>query len=81
LLLVGIGSSEQERLTNLGNAVALAVRYSFDLFFQVRPELEKLLTALRLKSTTLFRGRADLLPISKLQAFFKQPRFRQGWKE
>ncbi len=32
LLLVGIGSSEQERLTNLGNAVALAVRYSFDLF-------------------------------------------------
>ena len=31
LLLVGIGSREQERLTNLGTAVALAVRYSFDI--------------------------------------------------
>ena len=30
LLLVGIGSREQERLANLGNAVALAVRYSSD---------------------------------------------------
>jgi len=38
LLLVGIGSRKQERLTNLGNAVALAARYSFDLFLQVRSD-------------------------------------------
>ena len=64
LFLVGIGSREQERLANLGNAVALAVRYSFDLILQVRSEREKLSTALMLTSTTVFRGRADLLPIS-----------------
>ena len=66
LFLVGIGSREQERLTNLGRAVALAVRYSFDLFLQVRPELEKVRSALMLRSTTVFRGRADLLPISNV---------------
>jgi hypothetical protein len=55
MLLVGIGSREQKRLTNLGNAVALVIRYSFDVF-QVRPELEKLRTTLGLRSTTLFRG-------------------------
>jgi hypothetical protein len=55
MLLVGIGSREQERLTNLGNAVTLVIRYSFDVF-QVRPELEKLRTTLGLRSTTLFRG-------------------------
>ena len=32
LLLVGVGSREQERLTNLGDAVALAVRYFFNIF-------------------------------------------------
>ena len=47
MLLVGIGSREQERLTNLGNAVALAVRYSFDLFLQVRSEREKIRVARR----------------------------------
>jgi hypothetical protein len=70
MLLVSIGSDEQKRLTNLGNAVALAIRYSFDIFFQVRSELEKLRIALMLTSTTVLRGRADLLPISKLEAFF-----------
>ena len=71
LLLVSIGSCKQECLTNLGNAVALAVRYSFDLPLQVRPELEKLRTALMLTSTTVFRGRVDLLPIPKLESLFK----------
>jgi hypothetical protein len=66
LLLVGFGSREQERLRNLGNAVALAVRYSFDIFFQVRSELEARGTALTLTSTTVFRGRSDLLPISNV---------------
>jgi hypothetical protein len=64
-------SREQECLTNLGNAVALAVRYSFDLFLQVRSEREKLTTVLMLTSTAVFRVWADLLPISKLEAFFK----------
>jgi hypothetical protein len=66
LLVVSIGSREEERLTNLGNAVALAVRYSFDIFFQVRSELEKLRTALMLTPTILFRGRTDSLPISNV---------------
>ncbi len=32
LLLVGVRSREQEHLTNLGDAVALAVRYFFNIF-------------------------------------------------
>ena len=40
LLVVSIGASEQERLTDLGDAVALAFRYSFDIFLQVRPDPE-----------------------------------------
>ena len=31
MLLVSIGSRQQERVTNLGDAVAFAVRYSFGL--------------------------------------------------
>jgi hypothetical protein len=42
LLVVSIGASEQERLTDLGDAVALAFRYSFDIFLQVRSELGEL---------------------------------------
>jgi hypothetical protein len=35
LPLVSIGSCKQKRLTDLGNAVALAIRYSFDLCLRV----------------------------------------------
>jgi hypothetical protein len=45
LLLVGIGSGEQECLTDLGDVVALATRYSLHIFLQVRSELEELGTA------------------------------------
>jgi hypothetical protein len=49
LLLVSIGSRDQKRLTNLGNAVALAVRY-----FQIGPASHPRTTNRRERSDYFF---------------------------
>jgi len=62
LLLVGIGSREQERLADLGTALALAVRYSFDLSLHVRSEREKIPVALGLTSTSSISSDGLIFP-------------------
>ena len=59
---------EQERLTGLGEAVALAFRYSFDISLQVTPEPETLQFPLMYTSTTVIREQADLETRGILQA-------------
>ena len=90
-----MGSREQERLTNLGNAVALAVRYSFDFFVQVRPELEKhsvdVSGLARLLTPKLFTKEINdilvvtTLPLTPIQGSVTRPlvrnRFSGGWRD